>query len=325
MQICVYGAGAIGGLIAARLSASGTPVSVIARGDTLQAIQQNGITLSESGETHCYPVTAVSGPDKLGVQDLIVIAVKQPSMNQIIKQLKPLIGEHTRVLLAMNGVPWWFFDGLPGVLSDSILTTIDPQGDLREYIPSRQVIGCVVHLAATVLSPGVIRLNMGNNLIIGEPCGTPSEPTLQLGKRLKKAGFNVEISQKIQQDIWYKLLGNMTINPVSALTRATADCILDDPLVNQFCCRAMSEALEIGNLIGCIVKQTPEERNATTRKLGAFKTSMLQDIEAGRPLEHEALIGVVYEIAEKLGRDTPYIAALYGLIRQLDKSQQRTG
>jgi len=324
MKICVYGAGAIGALIAARLSASETAVSVIARGDTLQAIQQNGIALSEGGETHYYPVTTVSGPDNLGVQDLIIIAVKQPSMNQVIKQLKPLIGEHTHILLTINGVPWWFFDGLAGAPADRILQTIDPLGDLRDFIPSDQVIGCVVHLAASVLSPGVIQLNMGNNLIIGEPYGAPSEATLRLGKILENAGFEVGISHRIQQDIWYKLLGNMTINPFSALTRATADRILDDPLANQLCCKAMSEALEIGKLIGCTVEQTPEERNATTRKLGAFKTSMLQDIEAGRPLEYEALIGVVYEIAVKLGKEVPYIAALYGLIRQLNYSQQQT-
>ena len=323
MNVCVYGAGAIGGLIAARLSAAGATVSVIARGNTLQSIQQHGVGLTENDETHFYPVTAVSGPDELGVQDLIVIAVKQPAMNQIIKGLKPLIGEHTRVLLAMNGVPWWFFDGLAKVTSDNILKTIDPQGDLRDYVPSHQIIGCVVHLAAASVSPGVIRLNMGNNLIIGEPYGKPSERTLQVGKLLESGGFNIEISDAIQRDIWFKLLGNMTMNPVSALTRATADCILDDPLLNQFCCKAMSEALEIGHSIGCALEQTPEERNAATRKLGAFKTSMLQDAEAGRPLEYEALVGVVYEIAEKLGKDTPYIAALYGLIRQLDKSQQQ--
>ncbi|WP_428033569.1 2-dehydropantoate 2-reductase [Amphritea sp.] len=322
MNVSVYGAGAIGGLITARLSAAGIAVTVIARGDTLQSLQQHGVGLTEDDQTRFYPVTAVSAPDSLGVQDLIIIAVKQPSMNAIIKQLKPLIGEHTRVLLAMNGVPWWFFDGLPGAPADRILNTIDPQGDLRDFIPSHQLIGCVVHLAATTLSPGIVRLNMGNNLIIGEPYGAPSEPTLRLGKILEDAGFEVEISHRIQQDIWYKLLGNMTINPVSALTRATADRILDDPLVNQFCCKAMHEALEIGNLLGCIVTQTPEERNATTRKLGAFKTSMLQDIEAGRPLEYAALVGVVYEIAEKLGKEVPCIAALYGLIRQLDNSQR---
>ncbi len=321
MKICVYGAGAIGGLIAARLSAAGEAVSVIARGDTLQSLQQNGVGLSEHDQTQFYPVTAVPSPDNLGVQDLIIIAVKQPSMNQIIKRLQPLLGGDTRVLLAMNGVPWWFFDGLPKAPSDPILKTIDPQGDLRDYIPSHQIIGCVVHLAAAVASPGIIRLNMGNNLIIGEPGGEPSEPTLQVANLFERSGFNIQISKEIQRDIWFKLLGNMTMNPVSALTRVTTDRILDDPLVNQFCCKAMNEALEIGNRIGCIVEQTPEERNTATRKLGSFKTSMLQDIEAGRPLEYEALIGVVYEIAQKLDKDVPYIAALYGLIRQLDSHQ----
>lgn len=320
MKVCVYGAGAIGGLMAARLSATGAHVSVIARGTTLQALQQHGVGLSEDDTTRFYPVTAVSQPDQLGIQDLIIIAVKQPSLHQIIQGISPLIGEHSRVLLAMNGVPWWFFDGLTHPPADKILKTVDPQGDLRRYIPSDQIIGCVVHLAAAAISPGMIRLNMGNHLIIGEPYGV-SPKTHQIAERLKKAGFDITISPQIQQDIWFKLLGNMTINPVSALTRATADCILDDPLLNQFCCKAMSEALQIGNALGCAIEQTPEERNASTRKLGAFKTSMLQDVEAGRPLEYQALIGVVYEIAEKLGQDTPYIAALYGLIRLLDQQQ----
>ncbi|WP_299200432.1 2-dehydropantoate 2-reductase [uncultured Amphritea sp.] len=324
MKVCIYGAGAIGGLIAARLGAAGETVTVIGRGDTLQSLQQNGVGLTEHDQTRFYPVTAASSADNLDAQDLIVIAVKQPSMNPIIKRIKPLIGEHTRVLLAMNGVPWWFFDGLPNAPQDAVLRTIDPDGDLRNYVPSHQIIGCVVHLAAAAVSPGIIRLNMGNNLIIGEPSGELSESTLQVADLLQRGGFNIEVSKEIQRDIWHKLLGNMTMNPVSALTRATADHILDDPLVNQFCCKAMHEALEIGNLIGCVVEQTPEERNTTTRKLGAFKTSMLQDIEAGRPLEYMALIGVVYEIAQKLSKEVPYIAALYGLIRQLDNSQQRT-
>ncbi|WP_417224824.1 2-dehydropantoate 2-reductase [Amphritea sp.] len=320
MKVCVYGAGAIGGLIAARLSAANANVSVIARGATLQALQQHGVGLSEHDNTRFYPVTAVSQPDELGIQDLIIIAVKQPALNQIIQSISPLIGEHTRVLLAMNGVPWWFFDGLTQAPADKILQTVDPQGNLRHVIPSHQVIGCVIHVAAAAISPGVIRLNMGNHLIIGEPYGI-SPTTNQVAELLQQAGFEITISPQIQQDIWFKLLGNMTMNPISALTRATADCILDDPLLNQFCCKAMTEALEIGNALGCVVEQTPEERNAATRKLGAFKTSMLQDVEAGRPLEYQALIGVVYEIAEKLGKQTPYIAALYGLIRQLDKHQ----
>ncbi|MDO6564091.1 2-dehydropantoate 2-reductase [Amphritea sp. 1_MG-2023] len=322
MKVCVYGAGAIGGLIAARLSAAGATVSVIARGQKLLALQQSGVGLTEEGETRFYPVSAVSQANELDVQDLIIIAVKQPAVSPIIKDIKPLIGEQTRVLLAMNGVPWWFFDGLPKVTSDPILKTVDPQGDLRDHLPSHQVIGCVVHLAAASTSPGVIKLSTGNHLIIGEPNGEPSAPTLQVGELLKKSGFSVDISATIQRNIWFKLLGNMTINPISALTRATADRILDDPLLNQFCCKAMTEALAIGHEIGCPIDQTPEERNAQTQTLGAFKTSMLQDVEAGNPLEYIALVGGVYEIAEKLGKEVPYTAAIYGLIRQLDKSLQ---
>jgi 2-dehydropantoate 2-reductase len=324
MKVCIYGAGAIGGLLGARLAAAGHSVSVVARGESMEAIQRQGLGLVVADEARFYPVAVAADPAQLGEQDLVVIAVKQPSLNAILPQIKPLLGPETRVLMAMNGVPWWFFDGLPDAPLDPVLRTVDPQGTLRDCLPSERIIGCVIHIAASINGPGVSRLNMGNSLILGDALGGCSAITQQWAQHLSAAGFETTCSESIQRDIWFKLWGNMTMNPVSALTRATADRILDDPLVNQFCCKAMHEALEIGNLIGCVVEQTPEERNTTTRKLGAFKTSMLQDIEAGRPLEYMALIGVVYEIAQKLSKEVPYIAALYGLIRQLDNSQQRT-
>ncbi|WP_432695024.1 2-dehydropantoate 2-reductase [Marinobacterium sp. YM272] len=327
MKICVYGAGAIGGLIAARLSQTGKPVSVLARGETLNALQQRGIGLAEGGDTRFYPVQAVDSEapfaQQLGVQDLIVIAVKQPSLNAVLKQIGPLVNEDTRVLLAMNGVPWWFLDGLADAPADRTLRCVDPDGELRHYLPTRQVIGCVVHVAAATPEPGVTQLNGGDRLIIGEPYGGLDAATRTVAELLQGSGFAVELSNRIQRDIWFKLWGNMTMNPVSALTRATTDAMLDDPLVNLFCCRVMAEAAAIGDAIGCDVDQTVEERNRSTRKLGPFKTSMLQDVEAGRALEYEALVGAVYEIAGKLGRDVPDIAALYGLIRLLDDNARK--
>ncbi|WP_188751380.1 2-dehydropantoate 2-reductase [Marinobacterium zhoushanense] len=324
MRVCVYGAGAIGGLIAARLSRTGASVSVVARGDTLEALQRQGVGIVEGGKTGFHPVHAVAGADQLGVQDLIVVAVKQPALNAVLKQFGPLMDANTRVLLAMNGVPWWFLDGLPDAPSDTVLRCVDPQGDLRRHLPSRQVLGCVVHLSAAIESPGMVRLNSGNRLIIGEPCGEISTVTRAVAELLEAGGFEVELSAGIQRDIWYKLWGNMTMNPVSALTRATTDSMLDDPLVNRFCCNVMQEAAGIGRAIGCGVDQTPEQRNATTRKLGAFKTSMLQDVEAGRALEYEALVGTVYELAGKLGQEVPNISTLYGLIRLLARSATPT-
>ena len=315
MKICVYGAGAVGGLLAARLSSSGHAVSVIARGQTLQALSENGIGLQTGAERIYSPVKACASSAQLGVQDLIIISVKQPALHSIIGNIAPLLGSDSRVLVAMNGVPWWFFDGLEKAPADKVLTTLDPDGSLRNLIPTQQIIGCVVHLSCSVPEPGVSCLQGGNRLIIGEPYATRSEALCRIGETLEQAGFDLEITSHIQKHIWFKLWGNMTMNPISALTRATTDRILDDRLLNQFCCRIMAEAQTIGNALGLPIHETAQDRNAVTRELGAMKTSMLQDVEKGNDLEYEALIGVVHEIAEKLAIEAPDIATLYGLIR----------
>lgn len=318
MKVCVYGAGAIGSLLAARLSAAGEQVSMIARGEALSVLQAQGVGLAQAdGAPQFYPVTAAADPGVLGVQDLVVVATKQGSANEVIRKLGPLLSESTPVLLAMNGVPWWFLDGLEQAPDDRVLRCLDPDGDLREILPSRQVLGCVLHLSASRAGPGVVRLNGGNTLLIGSPLKAMPEALKATVERLNHAGFDARESTDIHRDIWFKLLGNMTMNPVSALTRATTDRILDDPLVNGFCCRVMTEAAEIGAALGCHMEQTPEERNAETRKLGPFKTSMLQDAEAGRELEYEALVGVVHELALKLRIHAPNLETLYGLIRLL--------
>jgi 2-dehydropantoate 2-reductase len=315
MKICVYGAGAVGGVMAARLAASGHEVSLIARGPNLQALQTNGIGLELPSGREYYQVKASSEPSDLGVQDLVIISVKQPSFNVIVGKIAPLLGAQTKVLVAMNGVPWWFLDGLEKAPIDKVLKTLDPEGNLRQILPSNQVIGCVVHFACSVPEAGVSRLNGGNRLILGESDGKVSDLLVDINGALNSAGFDSEISTHIQKDIWFKLWGNMTMNPISALTRTTTDKILDDKLVNEFCCRIMTEAAEIGNLLGLPIDQTPQERNGVTRQLGAMKTSMLQDAEKGNALEYEALIGVVHEIAQKLEFDVPNISTLYGLIR----------
>jgi len=221
----------------------------------------------------------------------------------------------TIVLTAMNGVPWWFFDGFGGVHAGTRLAAIDPQGAIAAAIPVRHVVGCVVHLSSSMVEPGVARLGFGNQLIVGEPSGTITPRVEQLAATLVEAGFDTSVSACIQRDIWYKLWGNMTMNPVSALTGATGDRILDDPLVSRFCLAAMAEAAGIGAAIGCPIAQSGEDRMAVTRRLGAFRTSMLQDVEAGKPLELDALVTAVREIGERTGVATPCIDALLGLAR----------
>jgi 2-dehydropantoate 2-reductase len=315
MKIAVVGFGSIGGLIGVRLAAAGCDVSAVARGATLAALDAHGARLSADGKESSVPLHASADPAKLGVQDVVVIAVKATALADVARNIAPLIGPQTIVLTAMNGVPWWFFSspGLP--YAGTRLPSLDPDGALERAIPTSQVVGCVVHLSASCPQPGMVRLGFGNRLILGEPAGGKSERVAMLVSLLGKAGFDAEASDDIRRDIWYKLWGNMTMNPVSALTGATCDRILDDPLVNAFCLSAMAEAAAIGAKIGCPITQSGADRMEVTRKLGAFKTSMLQDAEAGKALEIDALVTSVHEIGKLTGVPTPNIDALLGLVR----------
>lgn len=315
MKIAVVGFGAVGGLIGARLALSGAEVSAVARGATLEALRTQGVRLESDGKTACVPVRAVSSAAELGMQDVVVLAVKATALADVAAQVAPLLGPETIVLTAMNGVPWWFFSGGTLPYAGTRLPSLDPDGALAKAIPFNQVIGCVVHLSSSCPAPGVVRLGFGNRLIVGEPEGGVSERVRALGALLRTAGFDVEESGDIRTDIWYKLWGNMTMNPVSAMTGASCDRVLDDPLVHAFCLAAMREAADIGAKIGCPIAQSGEDRMEVTRKLGAFKTSMLQDAEAGKPLEIDALVTSVHEIGRLVGVATPNVDALLGLVR----------
>jgi 2-dehydropantoate 2-reductase len=308
MKVCVVGAGAIGGLVGTKLAlAGGAQVSAVARGATLQSLQRHGWRLRSGGEQFEAPVAAVSDdPSALGPQDLVVIAVKGPALTDVARRIAPLLTPDTLVLPAMNGVPWWFEPGLQSV---------DPGGEVAAAIPAQQVIGCVVHASALTAEPGLVAHQRGLGLIVGEPAGGPSPRVQRLAALLSDAGFETTVSPRIRDDIWYKLWGNLSTNPVSALTGATTDRILADPLVSAFCIAAMAEAKAVGERIGVHLPQAPAERHEVTRKLGVFKTSMLQDAEAGRPLELDAIVGAVRELGERVGVPTPNIDALMGLAR----------
>ena len=322
MKVCIVGLGAIGGTFAAwlggRLPASEVSLSALARGATLAAVQAHGLRVEAEpgmGPSLAVPLRAASDARDLGVQDLVILAVKGPALQAVAPAVPALCGPHTQVLCAMNGVPWWFFEGLPGSLAGLSLQSVDPGGRVRALIPAAQVVGCVVHLSSLAPAPGVVRHVNGNGLIIGRPAGGHDAGVQALATLLQGAGFGVTVSERIQRDIWFKLWGNMTMNPVSALTGAPCDRILDDPLVRGFISAVMREAQQIGAGIGIPIDQAPEERHAVTRKLGSFKTSMLQDLLAGRPLEIDALVGAVREIGQRLGLATPNIDALLGLVR----------
>jgi 2-dehydropantoate 2-reductase len=327
MKVCIVGAGAIGGVfggwIGQRLPAAEVELSALVRGQTLSALQRHGLRLesADGAASSTVRVRAESDAQRLGPQDLVVLAVKAPALASVAALVGPLLADHTTVLVAMNGVPWWFFDHLPGECHGLRLASVDPGDAVRGAIATRHVIGCVVHLSSTAPEPGRVRHVMGNGLILGEPEGGPSERLASLESLLTRAGFAVTVSPLIQRDIWFKLWGNMTVNPISALTGATADRILDDPLTRGVCTAVMLEAQAIGARFGCAIDQTPVQRHAVTRKLGAFKTSMLQDLEAGRPLELDALVGSVHEIGQHLAMSTPHIDALLGLTRLLGRSR----
>lgn len=316
MKVCILGAGAIGGFIGTRLAARGqAQVSALARGATLDALRRHGWRLQQGGELLRAKCAAASADAaELGVQDLVVIAVKGPALTPVARGIAPLIGPRTVVLPAMNGVPWWFGHGV-AALGEAPLEAVDPGGVVAAAIPFETVLGCVVHAAAFTSEPGLVVHKMGAGLIVGEPGGGASERVDMVAALLRDAEFDVTASPDVRRDVWYKLWGNLTMNPVSAITGATADRVLADPLVRAFCSQAMQEAAAIGALVGCPIEQTPEDRHAITAKLGAFKTSMLQDVEAGRPVELDAIVGAVRELGQRLGRPTPAIDALFGLAR----------
>jgi len=314
-KVCIYGVGAVGGFIGALLAKAGNDVCAVTRGATLNSVKADGLRLLMDDDIIVAPVRASENPRDLGVQDLVIIAVKAQSMTDVAANISPLIGPETLVLTAMNGVPWWFFQKTDGEFAGLQLESVDPGGKIAAAIPADRVIGAVVHGSFSSNGLGFSRNNLGKKIILGEPDGSDSKRLNRVATLLSKAGIEIETTTSIQREIWYKLWGNMTMNPVSALTGVTCDKILDDPLVNRFCLKIMAEAGEIGAKIGCPVRQTGEERNAVTRQLGAFKTSMLQDVEAGRPLELNALVAAVREIGQKIGITTPEIDTLLGLSR----------
>ena len=317
MKICIVGAGAIGGFLGTHLACEGTAhVAALARGATLAALREHGWRLQQpAGLPLAVPVAQASDdPRALGPQDLVILAVKSPALPALAPQLAPLLHAGTVLLPAMNGVPWWFSAGLPA-LGERPLESVDPGGRIAAALPPERVIGCVVHASATTAAPGVTLHRMGRGLIIGEPAGGDSPRVERLCALLGRAGFEVTASPRIRYDVWYKLWGNMTMNPVSALTGASMDRVLDDELVREFCSGVMREAAAVGARIGCEVRESAEDRHAVTRRLGAFKTSMLQDVEAARALELDALVGAVREIGQRVGVSTPGIDALFGLTR----------
>lgn len=317
MRICVVGAGSIGGVLASGLAGSGVAdVSVLARGATLAAIRAGGLRVKRpDGTVATVKLDADADAAALGPQDVVIVAVKAQSMPSVAASIGPLLGQETAVLSTLNGVPWWFLDGFGGPAAGHHLASVDPGGTIAAVLPARRVIGGTVHLSASSPAPGTVAWHSGHGLIIGELDGAATTRLAALAAALRGGGFDVTVTDNVRDAVWYKLWGNLTMNPICALTGASTLPVLDDDLVLAFVTAAMLEAREIGARIGCPIEMTPQDRHAVTRKLGDFVPSMLQDARAGRPLELDGLTGAVRELGELTGVPTPNVDALHGLTR----------
>lgn len=280
---------------------------MVARGDTQAAIDSGGLWITDGGDHRCVAVATSADPSELGVHDLVVLAVKAPALPDIAASLEPLVGPDTQIVPMLNGVPWWF-TGDP-------LWSVDPGITIADALPIGQVAGCVVHASCFREAPNHVVVKHADKLILGEPGGGPSERVERLCSLFENSGIRCEPSENVRRAIWYKLWGNATINPMSALTRSTADRLLDDTAIRAFMAEAMDELAAVGAEIGCPIGETAEDRMAVTARLGAFRSSMLQDVEAGRPIEVEALVGAPREIAERVGIPTPQLDRLYAMTR----------
>ncbi|MGE0312742.1 MAG: 2-dehydropantoate 2-reductase [Lautropia sp.] len=327
MRVAIAGLGAVGGFIAAKLLAAGAePVALVTQRH-LAPLAKHGLRLESVDGSGQWPIRASCDPAALGVQDLIILTTKATALAGLAAALAPMIGPSTLILAAMNGVPWWFFHGLDETLARSPLDSVDPGGAITRALPPSQVLGGVVHLAAAMPEPGLVRHSFGRRVVVGDPLArrvdaagagqvTAASPrAAAVADFLAAAGLDAPLVPDIHREVWSKLWGNMTMNPVSAITGATMATILADQDVRDFMSRAMVEAGEVGERIGIPVPMTPEARHAVAARLGDFRTSMLQDVDAGRPVELDAIVGAVIEIAQRIGHPVPTIRAVMGLAR----------
>jgi 2-dehydropantoate 2-reductase len=313
MKIAVVGAGAIGGYLGARLSASGQDVTFIARNRNLEAINAHGfkLILEDGSELHAPNVKAVQRYADAGVQDVVLLTVKAHQVRDLLPDLRGLFGPSTLVVTMINGVPWWYFHKLAGPYEGRALQSLDPDGQLAAQIEPERIIGSVVYPASELVAPGVVKVIEGNRFSLGELDGSRSERIDALSKVMMAAGFKSPVSRDIRSEIWVKLWGNLTFNPISALTHATLEDICRFPATRELAAGMMREAQAVGEKLGVAFKITLDQRIAGAEAVGAHKTSMLQDVEHGRALELDALVGAVVELGRITGVPTPTIQAIY--------------
>ena len=326
MKICVVGAGSIGGYLAVRLAKAGHDVSAIARGPHLAAIQARGLKLIEAEqELVADNLTSTDRIRDLGAQDVVLLALKAHQLRPVVDDLPALFGPDTVMVTLQNGIPWWYFQKLGGPYADRVVETVDPGGVLAKSIDPNRVLGCVAYPAATIAEPGVIRHIEGNRFPVGELDGSESERAQKVLAALTEAGFKSRVLDDIRSEIWLKLWGNLTFNPISALTHSTLVDICQFPLTRALAATMMTEAQTIGERLGARFRVPMERRIAGAEGVGKHKTSMLQDVEAGKPLEIDGMLGVVVELAEMTGVEVPTLRALYACVSLLDRTIREEG
>lgn len=326
MKICVVGAGAIGGYMAVRLARAGHDVSVIARGPHLAAIQARGLKLVEDDqELIADNLTATDRIRDLGAQDVVLLALKAHQIGPVVRDLPTLFGPDTVMVTLQNGIPWWYFQKLGGPYADRVVETVDPGGVLFKSIDPERLLGCIAYPAATIAEPGVVRHIEGNRFPIGELDGSDSERAQKVFTALTDAGLKSRVLDDVRSEIWLKLWGNLTFNPISALTHSTLVDICQFPLTRALAATMMTEAQTIGERLGARFRVPMERRISGAESVGKHKTSMLQDVEAGKPLEIDGMLGVVVELAEMTGVEVPTLRALYACVSLLDKTIREEG
>lgn len=313
MKIAIVGAGAIGGYLGAKLAIAGEDVTFIARNRNLEAIRANGfrLILEDGSEQHAPTAKAAQRMSEAGPQDVVLLTVKAHQVGDLLPELGELFGPETMVVTMINGVPWWYFDRLEGPYEGRRLESVDPGGRIAAHIEARRIIGSIVYPASELVAPGVVKVIEGNRFTIGELDGSRTERVERLSQALMKAGFKAPVSRDIRSELWIKLWGNLSFNPISALTHATLEDICRFPPTRALAARMMSEAQAVAEALGVRFKISLEQRIAGAEAVGAHKTSMLQDVEAGRALELEALVGAVVELGGITGVPTPTIEAIH--------------
>ncbi|ESY80322.1 2-dehydropantoate 2-reductase [Mesorhizobium sp. LNHC221B00] len=318
MKITIFGAGAIGGYLAAKLAIAGrTDLSIVARGAHLEAIKADGLRLIEDGQETLAPVRAAAKAEELGVQDTVVLALKAHSLTPALDQIAPLLGPETSVVTMQNGVPWWYFHGVRGPLEGTRLNAVDPGGAIWQRIGPQRVIGAVVYPAVEVDAPGLIRHVEGKRFSLGEPSGERSERVMLLAEEMVKAGLQAPVREDIRSEIWVKLWGNLSFNPISALTGSTLAAIVADEGTRTLARAMMLEAQTIGESLGVRFPIGVDRRIKGAGDVGEHKTSMLQDLERRRPMEIDALVSAVQELGRLTNEPTPTIDAVLALVRRL--------